>query len=81
MSNLRAWQRTPRRQRLGSLTYAASALEAVTHYRPVDVTLHVYGMEGAEGVRGLNGQQGDETVIQSRVVQVSVVNTPVFGGR
>jgi diacylglycerol kinase (ATP) len=37
-----------RRQRLGRLTYAASALEAVTHYRPVDVTLHVYGMKGAE---------------------------------
>ena len=28
-----------RRERLGSLTYAASALEAVTRYRPVDVTL------------------------------------------
>lgn len=72
-----------RRQRLGRLTYAASALEAVTHYRPVDVTLHVYGMEGAEetGDKADAANMADETIIQSRAVQVSVVNTPVFGGR
>jgi diacylglycerol kinase family enzyme len=64
---------TQRRERLGSLTYAASALEAVTHYRPVDVTLRVFGLEGAN--------DATETVMQSRVVQVSIVNTPVFGGR
>lgn len=62
-----------RRRRLGSLTYAASALEAVTRYRPVDVTLRIFGMEGADAT--------DERVIQSRVVQVSVINTPVFGGK
>lgn len=66
-----------RRQRLGSLTYAASALEAVTRYRPVDVTLRVFGMEGADGT----ADAAEERVIQSRVVQVSVINTPVFGGR
>lgn len=66
-----------RRQRLGSLTYAASALEAVTRYHPVDVTLRVFGMEGADGTTAAE----DEQVIQSRVVQVSVINTPVFGGR
>ena len=72
-----------RRQRLGRLTYAASALEAVTHYRPVDVTLHVYGMESAEemGEKADATNTADETIIQSRAVQVSVVNTPVFGGK
>ena len=74
-----------RRQRLGKLTYAASALEAVTHYHPVDVTLHVYGMEGAEDGEEIGeadtASKADETIIQSRVVQVSVVNTPVFGGK
>ena len=72
-----------RRQRLGRLTYAASALEAVTHYRPVDVTLHVYGMESAEetGDKANAANTADETIIQSRAVQVSVVNTPVFGGK
>ena len=62
-----------RRQRLGGWTYAASALEAVTRYRPVDVTLHVFGMEG--------GDPAAEYIIRSRVVQVSIVNTPVMGGR
>jgi len=79
-----------RRQRLGRLTYAASALEAVTHYRPVDVTLHVYGMKGAESAERAEAagdadtaskSNNDETIIQSRVVQVCVVNTPVFGGK
>ncbi len=66
-----------RRQRLGSLTYAASALEAVTRYRPVDVTLRIYGMEGAGDTTGETAGQ----VIHTRAVQVCVVNTPVFGGR
>lgn len=73
-----------RRQRLGKLTYAASALEAVTHYRPVDVTLHVFGLEGAEEAgkgKAATANTANETIIQSRVVQVSVVNTPVFGGK
>jgi diacylglycerol kinase family enzyme len=71
-----------RRQRLGKLTYAASALEAVTHYHPVDVTLHVYGMEGAdETVEDETVGSAGETIIKSRAVQVSVVNTPVFGGK
>jgi diacylglycerol kinase family enzyme len=77
-----------RRQRLGRLTYAASALEAVTRYHPVDVTLHVYGMERAEETEETEetgdadtASGADETIIQSRAVQVSVVNTPVFGGR
>jgi diacylglycerol kinase family enzyme len=71
-----------RRQRLGRLTYAASALEAVTRYHPVDVTLHVYGMEEEVEAGKTDVASGaGETIIQSRVVQVSVVNTPVFGGR
>lgn len=71
-----------RRQRLGSLTYAASALEAVTHYRPLDLTLHVYGMEAVEGAEGADSTDATaETVIHSHAVQLSIVNTPVFGGR
>lgn len=66
-----------RRERLGGLTYAASALEAVAHYRPVDVTLRLIGMEGAE--EGTEGEAA-ENVIRSRVVQISIINMPVFGG-
>jgi diacylglycerol kinase family enzyme len=74
-----------RRQRLGKLTYAASALEAVTRYHPVDVTLHVYGMERIEAPakagKAPAENEASETIIQSHVVQVCVVNTPVFGGK
>lgn len=62
-----------RRQRLGNLTYAASALEAFTHYHPVDVTLRVIAMEGED--------EAAERVIHSHAVQVCVFNTPVVGGR
>lgn len=62
-----------RRQRLGSLTYAASALEAVTRYHPVDVTLHLIGIEGES--------EASEKVFRGHVVQVCAVNMPVFGGR
>lgn len=62
-----------RRQRFGSLTYAASALEAVTRYHPIDVTLRLFGLEGED--------ENAEQVIHSQAVQVSIVNTPVIGGR
>ncbi|HEX9056137.1 MAG TPA: hypothetical protein VF818_01275, partial [Ktedonobacterales bacterium] len=60
-----------RRRRLGRLNYAASAIEAMTHFHPVDARLRLFGMEGAD----------DETVIESHAMQVSIVNTSVFGGR
>jgi diacylglycerol kinase (ATP) len=65
-----------RRQRLGNLTYAASAMEAVTRYQPVDVTLRIYGMEGTD-----ESARVTERVIQSHAVQVTAINTPVFGGK
>lgn len=61
-----------RRQRLGRLTYAASALEAVAHYRPIDVTLSVFAMEGED--------EAAEQIIHSHAVQVAIFNTPVVGG-
>jgi diacylglycerol kinase (ATP) len=61
-----------RRQRLGRLTYAASALEAVAHYRPIDVTLSVFAMEGED--------EAAEQIIHSHAVQVVIFNTPVVGG-
>lgn len=60
-----------RRRRLGRLNYAASAIEAMTHFHPIDVRLRLFGMEGVD----------DETVIESHAMQVSIVNTSVFGGR
>ena len=68
-----------RRQRLGNLTYAASAMEAVTRYQPVDVTLRIYGMEGTDATD--EAARETERVIQTHAVQVTAINTPVFGGK
>lgn len=68
-----------RRERWGPLTYAASAIEALTQYDPTPVTLTLSGV--AQNDR--NGQQpgpNDELIIMRRVIQVAVVNLPVFGG-
>lgn len=73
------------RERWGPLTYAASALEALSHFQPVPVTLRISGMR-----RGLRSAEtssmnsrplsGDTQLVECKVVQVAAVNTPVFGG-
>lgn len=68
-----------RRQRWGSLTYATSALEAVTQFEPVPVTLRLSGARTL-GIDGIwRTAQGDLDVM-CRAVQVAVVNMPIFGG-
>lgn len=68
-----------RRQRWGGLNYVTSALEALTHFEPVPVTLRLSGARtlGADGVWHAARK---ELVVTSRTVQVAVVNMPVFGG-
>lgn len=68
-----------RRERWGPLTYAASALEALTQFEPVPIVLTLSGV----APNGRNGQQlgpQEDLIIMRRVVQVAVVNLPVFGG-
>jgi diacylglycerol kinase (ATP) len=68
-----------RRQRWGSLTYAASALEALSQFQPVPMTLRLMGAR----VRGPAGDWTDgydEVQVSCRVLQVAAVNAPVFGG-
>lgn len=60
------------RRRWGSLTYATSALGAVTRFRPVEARLRFFGLHGTD-------TKGDMTV-DCRAVQITAVNTPVFGG-
>jgi diacylglycerol kinase (ATP) len=82
-----------RRERLGALTYVASAIEAVTHFHPVPIQVRLegvvagaYGMRIApearvEGPSGLTVSRTDETrTIAGEVVQLAAVITPVFGG-
>ncbi|HZC76853.1 MAG TPA: diacylglycerol kinase family protein, partial [Ktedonobacterales bacterium] len=68
-----------RRERWGTLTYAASALEALTQFQPVPVTLRLFDVarQGADGDRV---EMGGDVIVMRRVLQVAVVNLPVFGG-
>ncbi|HEX9035673.1 MAG TPA: diacylglycerol kinase family protein [Ktedonobacterales bacterium] len=61
------------RRRWGTFTYAASALESLSHYIPLPVTVEVEGLEGAE----------DDTAwtFTSQITLMAAVNLPVFGGR
>jgi hypothetical protein len=68
-----------RRERWGPLTYAASALEALTQFEPVPVTLTLAGVAPDER-NGLPERPGGEVIFSRRVVQIAVVNLPVFGG-
>lgn len=68
-----------RRQRWGTLTYAASAIEALTQFQPVPVTLRLTGVRTL-GPGGEWREEVEQQVLDCRVVQVAVINTPVFGG-
>lgn len=68
-----------RRQRWGTLTYAASAIEALATFQPVPIRMRLAGcrMLGPDSVWH---EKGEAHLIDCRVVQVAVINTPVFGG-
>lgn len=63
------------RKRWGPLNYAASVLEALAHLQPVPVTLRLSGVKNGSGQ-----QTAEEQVVTLQVLQIAVVNTPVFGG-
>jgi diacylglycerol kinase family enzyme len=78
-----------RRSRWGGLNYAASAVEALTRFEPVSVTLRLSGVKRtngqvAQGERGTQGTQSDPPddtlALECKAVQVAIVNLPVFGG-
>ncbi len=62
-----------RRQRLGNLNYVASLLQALTMYRPVEVTLRFFGLLGPGG-------RETDAVVTCQMFEIAAVNTPVFGG-
>lgn len=68
-----------RRERFGKLNYAAAALEALTQFDPVPVTLRLSGVRrwSAHG----EPPGGDGTLVVScDAIQMAAVNLPVFGG-
>jgi diacylglycerol kinase (ATP) len=72
-----------RRATLGGFTYPASSLEALLHLRPIAVTLQLSGVPARDPVTGqrLDGIVSEsQLLLTTEVLQLAVVNTPLFGG-
>ena len=71
-----------RRQQWGRLNYAASALEAVRQFRPLPLTLRFReARELGPAAPGAERPDAQENItVRLNVVQIAVVNLPVFGG-
>ncbi|HZC79152.1 MAG TPA: hypothetical protein VE258_15470, partial [Ktedonobacterales bacterium] len=72
-----------RRATLGSFTYPASSLEALMQLRPIAVTLQLSGVPARDPATGqrLEGIASELQVsLATEVLQLAVVNTPLFGG-
>lgn len=65
------------RQRFGRLAYPVAALEVLAHRKPLDISLYF------NGSARLNAQAGfdPQPVLQCRMLQVAVINAPIFGGQ
>jgi len=60
------------RQRWGSLTYAAAAIAALRQFQPVPVTIQATDLQGMPS--------SSATAVTCPVLQLAVVNLPLFGG-
>ena len=72
-----------RRAALGSLTYPASSLEALAHLRYIAVTVRLTGVPARDPATGqqLEGIKSEsQLTLTTEVLQLAVVNTPLFGG-
>jgi diacylglycerol kinase family enzyme len=61
------------RQRWGRLTYAASAIAALTQFEPAPITIHISSGDGPEATEA-------QESMTCQAVQLAVVNLPLFGG-
>jgi len=68
-----------RRQRWGRFTYAASALEALAQFEPVQVTLRLAGVKHWSPHSQAPDAAGNLELC-TKVIQLAAVNLPVFGG-
>lgn len=72
-----------RRAALGGFTYPASSLAALKHLRPIAVTLQLSGVPARDPATGrrLEGiASAGQLSLATEVLQLAVVNTPLFGG-
>src|SRR4029450_2460746 len=61
------------RRRWGKLAYAAAAIEGVTQFAPVPITIHLSHSNGTEVTEAA-------TSLTCQAVQLAMVNLPLFGG-
>lgn len=72
-----------RRAALGSLTYPAASLEALTHLQTISVRLRLAGVPGRETAGGQRREESEsrwQVSLSTKVLQLAVINTPLFGG-
>ncbi|WIG57328.1 MAG: hypothetical protein OJF49_000072 [Ktedonobacterales bacterium] len=69
------------RQRYGAFNYAVSALESVTKFRPVRLTMRLEGVRRIGGSRAEVPDDDGTLTIEHSVVQIAAINLPVFGGK
>lgn len=68
-----------RRERFGRLNYATAAIEALTRFDPVPVTLRLSGVR-RWSASGEPPDADGNLVVRCDAIQVAAVNLPVFGG-
>jgi len=70
-----------RRAALGSLTYPAASLEALAHMQAIPVKLRLSGVPGRARPHGGSAPESRWQVnVSTEVLQLAVINTPLFGG-
>jgi hypothetical protein len=69
-----------RRAALGGLTYPASSFEALLHLRSIAVSVQLSGVAVRTGSARPDTESDAELLLAGDVLQLAVVDTPVFGG-
>jgi diacylglycerol kinase family enzyme len=76
------------RQRFGQLAYPVAALQTVRTHEALEVELQLEGLFFPAARQSINGSTGGgpipinaPTIRRYRTLQVTVINTPLFGGR
>jgi diacylglycerol kinase (ATP) len=67
------------RQRFGHMAYPAAALEVLAHHEPLEISLQLDGLVYPKGKQAANGEASAS--LQGRVLQVAIINAPIFGGQ
>lgn len=67
------------RQRFGRMAYPSAALEVLAHHEPLEISLQLDGVVYPNGKNVANAEP--HAFMQGRVLQVAIINAPIFGGQ